>query len=98
MQIRARYAQDVGYRLHRSSPGNKGERAIHFFARPYSTAPRRIFTSIVFLPKRRWSSAPQNMGLEEPITELIPAMLTTFLESDRGFNQARERATRGRGQ
>jgi hypothetical protein len=28
-------------------------------------------------------------GREEPVTELIPAMLATFLESDRGFAKAR---------
>src|SRR3546814_21090686 len=28
-------------------------------------------------------------GREEPIAELIPAMLTTFLESDRGFTRSR---------
>jgi hypothetical protein len=35
-------------------------------------------------------------GCEEPIAELIPAMLTAFLESDRGFVRAREAAQRGR--
>lgn len=35
-------------------------------------------------------------GREEPITELIPAMLTSFLESDRGFGKARESARKGR--
>lgn len=35
-------------------------------------------------------------GREEPITELIPAMLTSFLESDRGFGKARENARKGR--
>jgi hypothetical protein len=35
-------------------------------------------------------------GREEPITELIPAMLTSFLESDRGFGKAREGARKGR--
>lgn len=35
-------------------------------------------------------------GREEPITELNPAMLTSFLESDRGFGKAREGARKGR--
>jgi hypothetical protein len=29
-------------------------------------------------------------GREEPITELIPAILTAFLDGDRGFAKARE--------
>ena len=29
-------------------------------------------------------------GREEPIAELIPAILSTFLESDRGFAKARD--------
>lgn len=32
---------------------------------------------------------------EEPIVELIPAMLAAFLESDRNFVRAREAAQRG---
>lgn len=28
-------------------------------------------------------------GIEEPLTELIPAMLAAFLESDRNFSRAR---------
>ena len=35
-------------------------------------------------------------GREEPVAELIPAMLTSFLESDRNFVRAREAAQRGR--
>ena len=35
-------------------------------------------------------------GSEEPIAELIPAMLAAFLESDRAFVRAREAAQRGR--
>lgn len=35
-------------------------------------------------------------GIEEPVTELIPAMLSAFLESDRAF--VRERDARARGQ
>jgi len=31
-------------------------------------------------------------GREEAITELVPAMLTAFLESDRGFAKARKAA------
>jgi hypothetical protein len=31
----------------------------------------------------------QAYGQEEPIAELIPAMLTSFLESDRGFMRSR---------
>lgn len=52
-EIRARHTQDFTDRLQRSSPGSNGERAINFFARPYSTASRRISTSIVFLPNSR---------------------------------------------
>lgn len=33
-------------------------------------------------------------GVEEPVAELIPAMLTTFLDGDRAFNQARAAAGR----
>ena len=33
----------------------------------------------------------QSYGREEPVAELIPAMLAAFLESDRGF--VRSRAT-----
>lgn len=35
-------------------------------------------------------------GTEEPIVELIPAMLAAFLESDRNFVRAREAIQRGR--
>ncbi|MFX4084884.1 DUF2274 domain-containing protein [Sphingobium sp. WW5] len=38
----------------------------------------------------------QAYGREEPVTELIPAMLTSFLESDRNFARAREGARKGR--
>lgn len=31
----------------------------------------------------------RNYGQEEPVTELIPAMLAAFLDSDRGFARAR---------
>ncbi|MBC2665773.1 DUF2274 domain-containing protein [Novosphingobium flavum] len=31
-------------------------------------------------------------GREEPIVELIPAMLASFLESDRGFVRSRNRS------
>jgi hypothetical protein len=31
----------------------------------------------------------ETYGREEPVAELIPAILTTFLESDRGFVRAR---------
>jgi len=33
-------------------------------------------------------------GVEEPVVDLIPAMLTAFLDSDRAFNQARAAAGR----
>ncbi|MBB3941473.1 hypothetical protein GGR39_003150 [Novosphingobium fluoreni] len=33
-------------------------------------------------------------GVEEPVIDLIPAMLTAFLESDRAFNQSRAAAAR----
>ncbi len=33
-------------------------------------------------------------GVEEPLAELIPAMLTAFLDGDRGFAKAREDARR----
>ncbi|WP_313039823.1 DUF2274 domain-containing protein [Sphingobium yanoikuyae] len=38
----------------------------------------------------------QAYGREEPVTELIPAMLTAFLESDRSFARAREDVRKGR--
>lgn len=31
-------------------------------------------------------------GREEPVAELIPAMLVAFLESDRGFTRSRTRS------
>jgi hypothetical protein len=34
----------------------------------------------------------QAYGREEPVTELIPAMLTAFLESDRAFVRGRGKA------
>lgn len=34
----------------------------------------------------------QTYGREEPVVELIPAMLSTFLESDRGFVRARAKS------
>lgn len=38
----------------------------------------------------------QAYGREEPVAELIPAMLTSFLESDRNFARARDDARKGR--
>lgn len=38
----------------------------------------------------------QAYGREEPVTELIPAMLATFLDSDRSFTKARDDARKGR--
>lgn len=38
----------------------------------------------------------RSYGREEPVTELIPAMLASFLESDRNFARAREDARKGR--
>ena len=38
----------------------------------------------------------QTYGVEEPVAELVPAMLAAFLESDRTFVKAREAALRGR--
>lgn len=37
----------------------------------------------------------QAYGREEPVTELIPAMLAAFLESDRSFVREREARLRG---
>lgn len=37
----------------------------------------------------------QTYGTEEPVADLIPAMLTAFLESDRNFIRAREAVQRG---
>lgn len=34
-------------------------------------------------------------GRDEPVTELIPAMVAAFIESDRGFARARRRAPAG---
>src|SRR5439155_5515750 len=56
MHIGARYTQDVADGFHRSSPGNKGERASHFRSRATSIASFRISASSVFLPSRRCSS------------------------------------------
>src|SRR5688572_27706238 len=56
LHIRARYAQDVTHQLHRSSPGNKGERAIHFRSRATSIASLRISASKVFFPSSRCNS------------------------------------------
>lgn len=38
----------------------------------------------------------QAYGREEPVVELIPAMLMSFLESDRSFVRARDDARKGR--
>ncbi|KQM99205.1 transposase [Sphingobium sp. Leaf26] len=38
----------------------------------------------------------QSYGREEPVTELIPAMLSSFLESDRNFARAREEVRKAR--
>jgi hypothetical protein len=38
----------------------------------------------------------QTYGREEPVTELIPAMLASFLDSDRNFAKARDEVRRGR--
>lgn len=38
----------------------------------------------------------QAYGREEPVTELIPAMLVSFLESDRNFVRSRDEARRRR--
>jgi hypothetical protein len=54
--IRARYTKDITDRLHWSSSGNEGERAIHFRDFMTSTASRNISFSIVFLPSSRCSS------------------------------------------
>lgn len=37
----------------------------------------------------------ESYGNEEPVVELIPAMLAAFLESDRNFVRSRERRNRG---
>lgn len=37
----------------------------------------------------------QAYGREEPVAELIPAMLAAFLESDRGFLRDRDSRQRG---
>lgn len=34
-------------------------------------------------------------GVEEPLSELVPAMLTSFLESDRNFVRAHDARRRG---
>lgn len=38
----------------------------------------------------------QAYGREEPVTELIPAMLAAFLDSDRNFAKARDEARKWR--
>ena len=55
MNVRPRQAECLAHRLHSPSPGNKGERAIHFFSVAYSTASLRISFLRVFLPKMRCS-------------------------------------------
>jgi hypothetical protein len=37
----------------------------------------------------------ETYGVEEPIAELVPAMLSSFLENDRGFTRARDARQRG---
>lgn len=37
----------------------------------------------------------QTYGVEEPVADLVPAMLAAFLESDRSFVRSREAAARG---
>lgn len=37
----------------------------------------------------------QAYGTEEPVAELIPAMLAAFLENDRNFIRARDASQRG---
>lgn len=39
----------------------------------------------------------QTYGIEEPVVELIPAMLTAFLDSDRNFIKARDAGLREKG-
>jgi hypothetical protein len=34
-------------------------------------------------------------GVEEPVADLVPAMLAAFLESDRGFAKSRQAYIRG---
>ena len=36
----------------------------------------------------------QTYGVEEPVAELVPAMLAAFLEADRGFARARDARSR----
>lgn len=55
--VRARHAHHPADRLHRSSVGNNGTRAMNFFDRAISTASFRISASNVFLPNIRWSCA-----------------------------------------
>lgn len=38
----------------------------------------------------------ETYGIEEPIAELVPAMLASFLESDRSFVRERDARQRGR--
>ncbi|EFZ64464.1 hypothetical protein ECDEC8A_6104 [Escherichia coli DEC8A] len=56
VQLLMRHPATTTDDVYSSSPGNKGACAIHFFARPYSTASLRSSFSIVFFPSRRWSS------------------------------------------
>ncbi|GLV24665.1 DUF2274 domain-containing protein [Sphingobium sp. TomTYG45] len=39
----------------------------------------------------------QAYGIEEPVVELIPAMLAAFLDSDRNFIKARDAGSREKG-
>ncbi len=52
VQLRPRPPGATAGQAYPPSPGDKGACAIHFFARPYSTASLRSSFSIVFLPSR----------------------------------------------
>ena len=55
-QMGVRYAKAITDQFHWSSPGNKGERTIHFRERATSMTSLRISACMVFLPSRRCSS------------------------------------------
>ncbi len=79
--VRARQPERSADRGYWSSPGNKGERAIHFFVRAMSTASLRISFSIVFLPRSRCSSRiclMADANSEAGTTSSPAAMLATM--------------------
>ena len=64
VQMRTRHPETTADEAYSPSPGNKGACAIHFFARPYSTASLRSSFSTVFLPSMLWSLLSYIIGAD----------------------------------